>query len=132
MLRLINNRINPVTETVAILGASKNQSRYANQAQKYLIEEGHTTIPINPKYDEIDGIKCYPDLASCAQDIDTITVYVRPSILSTVVQDLIQAAPYRVIFNPGTNNENVINQLEKAGIEVQIACTLVLLRTSQF
>jgi len=121
-----------MTETVAILGASKNQSRYANKAQRFLIEKGHTTIPINPKYDKIDGIKCYPNLASCSQNIDTITVYVRPPILSTLVQDIIQSSPYRVILNPGTINENAINQLEKAGIEIQMACTLVLLRTSQF
>ena len=119
-------------ETVAILGASENQSRYANKAQKFLIEKGHTTIPINPKYDMIDGVKCYPDLISCSQNIDTITVYVRPPILSTLVQDIIQASPYRVILNPGTKNENAISHLEKAGIKIQMACTLVLLRTSQF
>ena len=119
-------------EAVAILGASKNQSRYANKAQKFLIEKGHTTIPINPKYDTIDGIKCYPNLESYSQNINTITVYVQPSILSTLVRDIIQASPYRVIFNPGTENEKVIDQLEKAGIEIQMACTLVLLRTSQF
>lgn len=121
-----------MTETVAILGASNNQSRYANQTQKFLIEKGHTTIPINPKYDKIDGIKCYADLASCPQNIDTITVYVRPPILSTLVQDIIQSSPDRVILNPGTINENAINQLEIAGIEIQMACTLVLLSTSQF
>ncbi|MGH1536432.1 MAG: CoA-binding protein [Gammaproteobacteria bacterium] len=119
-------------EVVAILGASKNQSRYANKAQNFLIEKGHTVIPINPKYDIVDGVKCYPDLASCPQNIDTITAYVRPSLLSTLVQGIIQVSPYRVIFNPGTTNENVIDHLEKAGIEIQMACTLVLLSTSQF
>lgn len=121
-----------MTETVAILGASKNQSRYANKAQNFLIEKGHTPIPINPKYDEIDGIKCYPNLASYTQNIDTVTVYVRPHILSNLVQDIIQSSPYRVILNPGTEDGKVISQLEKAGIEIQQACTLVLLRTSQF
>ena len=121
-----------MTENVAILGASKNQSRYANKAQKFLIEKGHTALPINPKYDMIDGIKCYPNLTSCSQSIDTVTVYVRPSILITLVQDIIHACPYRVILNPGTNDERAIDNLEKAGIKIQMACTLVLLRTSQF
>ena len=121
-----------MTETVAILGASKDQSRYANKVQNLLIEKGHTAIPINPKYDMVEGVKCYPNLTPCLQNIDTITVYVRPSILSTLVQDIIQASPYRVILNPGTTNENVLDQLEKTGIKIQMACTLVLLSTSQF
>ena len=121
-----------MTETVAILGASKNQSRYANKAQSFLIEKGYTPIPINPKYDEIDGIKCYPDLASYTQNIDTITVYVRPHILSTLVQNIIKSSPYRVILNPGTEDERIMSQLKDAGIKIQQACTLVLLRTSQF
>ena len=121
-----------MTETVAVLGASKNQLRYAYKAQKFLIEKGHTTIPINPNYNMVDGVKCYPRLASYSEKINTITVYVRPSILSTLVQEIIQASPYRVILNPGTENDKAIDQLKKAGIEIQIACTLVLLSTSQF
>ncbi len=121
-----------MTETVAILGASKNQYRYAYKAQILLIAKGHTTIPINPNYNMIDGVKCFPRLASYPENINTITVYVRPSILSTLIQEIIQASPCRVILNPGTENEKAINQLKKAGIEIQIACTLVLLSTSQF
>ncbi len=121
-----------MTETVAILGASKNLDRYANKAQKFLVEKGHNIVLINPKYDMVDGVKCYPNLASYTQNIDTITVYVRPSILSTLVQDILQASPYRVILNPGAQDGNVKDQLEAAGIEVVLACTLVLLRTSQF
>ncbi|MEJ2115627.1 MAG: CoA-binding protein [Gammaproteobacteria bacterium] len=121
-----------MTETVAILGASKNQYRYANKAQKFLIEKGYTAVPINPNYNMIDGIKCYPKLKSYSGKINTITVYVRPSILSSLAQEIIQASPFRVILNPGTENGIVIDQLKNAGIEIQIACTLVLLSTSQF
>ncbi len=119
-------------EVVAILGASKEQSRYAHKAQLLLISNGHTVVPINPKYDMINGIRCYPDLTSYSHKIDTITVYVQPSILLSLVNEIIQTSPDRIIFNPGTNDSYVIEQLQKAGIQVEVACTLVLLRTSQF
>ena len=70
-----------MTETVAILGASKNQYRYAYKAQILLIAKGHTTIPINPNYNMIDGVKCFPRLASYPENINNngaITLIVKP------------------------------------------------------
>ena len=119
-------------QIVAILGASKDPSRYAHKAQLMLNTKGHTVVPINPKYDIINGIQSYPNLASYPHKIDTVTVYVRPSILSGLTKDIIQASPDRIIFNPGTTDSNLIELIQKAGIKVETACTLVLLSTSQF
>lgn len=119
-------------ETVAILGASSSQSRYSYKAQRMLIEEGHTAVPINPKYKSIDGLNCYDNLKLYSDKIDTITVYVRPSISMKVIEDIIQVAPRRVILNPGADNRQIIDKLRGAGIQVETACTLVLLRTGQF
>ncbi len=119
-------------EVVAILGASKDQSRYAYKAQILLANNAHIVVPINPKYDMINGVPCYPRLASYPHKIDTITVYVRASILSGLVEDIIQASPNRVIFNPGADDSQAIKKLQIAGIQTEAACTLVLLRTSQF
>jgi hypothetical protein len=40
--------------------------------------------------------------------------------------------PRRVIFNPGTENPRLARSLRADGIEVEEACTLVLLQTGQF
>ena len=121
-----------MSETVVILGASTKPNRYAYKAQLALIENGHTPVLVNPKYDQVDGIRCYPELESIERDIDTITVYVRPSILRTMTNDIIDANPVRVIFNPGSECRDVAIRLESAGIKVENACTLVLLNTSTF
>lgn len=121
-----------MTETVAILGASTNPQRYSHMAQIALAGKGHLPVPVNPRYKQIDGVRCYPDLKSFPGRIDTITIYVKPAILKTLAGDLIQAFPKRVIFNPGSECKQVSTKLETAGIEVQHACTLVLLETSQF
>ena len=120
------------TETVAILGASTNPVRYSHMAQLALLEQGHVPVPVNPRYEEIDGVHCYPDLQSVPVKIDTITVYVRPNILTTMTEDLIQTRPRRVIFNPGSESSEVSVRLEAEGIHAQNACTLVLLSTSSF
>ena len=117
---------------VAILGASSNLERYSNKAQLRLMEEGHTVFPVSKKDESIAGIKAYPNLASIFEKIDTLTLYVRPSILEDMIDEVIDLNPRRVIFNPGTEDVDVQKSLAKAGIEVQVACTLVLLNTNQF
>jgi predicted CoA-binding protein len=121
-----------MTETVVILGASTNLARYSHKAQLALLENGHTPVPVNPRYDQIDGIPCYPDVKSINSNIDTITVYVRPDILMPMIGDIIHVKPARVIFNPGSESAEASARFESAGIIVQNACTLVLLNTSSF
>ena len=45
---------------------------------------------------------------------------------------ILKLKPKRVIFNPGTENSSLEKTLTDAGIAIEEACTLVLLRTNQF
>lgn len=119
-------------ETVAILGATDNPSRYAHKSMLELMDQGHKVLPVNPGHAQIEGIQCHQDLAACPDEVDTVTVYVRPSILKGLLKDIVTVHPKRVILNPGTEDPDIIRQLQGAGIKVQIACTLVLLNTNQF
>jgi hypothetical protein len=40
--------------------------------------------------------------------------------------------PKRVIFNPGTENSALMQELAAAGVDAFPACTLVMLSTGQF
>lgn len=114
-------------ETVAILGASNRPERFAYRAQQQLLEKGYQPVPINPGYGEIEGVTCYPALQHCPQDISVITVYLRPDRLGPLVDEMIAANPRKVIFNPGSENRQVMVQLQQAGVEVEAACTLIML-----
>jgi predicted CoA-binding protein len=122
----------PIKETVAVLGASPKPARYSHKAIVALKAAGHRVLPVNPGQTEIDGLTCYPDLSACPGKIDTITVYVNPSILLRRVDDMIRVQPRRVILNPGTESDEVIERLDAAGIEVLRDCTLVMLSRGTF
>ena len=126
-----NTRIS-MAETVVILGASTNPGRFSHMAQLALLEHGHTPVPVNPRYESIDGIPCYPDLESVRVAVDTVTVYVRPDILAPMIEDVVRMNPGRVIFNPGSESRKASERLASEGIRVQNACTLVLLDSSRF
>ncbi len=122
-------------EVVAVLGASNDSSRYAYKAMKMLEEYGHTPVPVHPREENVLGKKVYKtigELADSGQKVDTVTMYVGHAISDKYVQDFLKLKPKRVIFNPGAENYNLAKTLEENGIEVENACTLVMLRTDQF
>ena len=119
-------------EKVAVIGASPLEDRYSNKAMKMLMEYGHDPIPVVPKHKEILGKPVTHKLADVEEDVDTVTLYVGPARQAPIIEDIVAKKPKRVIFNPGTENPEAYEQLKAAGIEVSVACTLVLLRTNQY
>ncbi|MCP5537080.1 MAG: CoA-binding protein [Akkermansiaceae bacterium] len=121
-----------MNRTTIIIGASPREDRYSNMAQKALTAAGHTVLPYHPSGGEIDGVAVITDLNDELPPIDTVTIYVRPEILSTMIEKLIALKPGRVIFNPGTEDAVLEKGLRAEGIEVVEACTLVMLKTAQY
>lgn len=119
-------------ETVVVLGASNKEDRYSYKAMKLLQEHGHKVIPVHPKLVEIEGIKVRNDLLDVKESIDTVTVYLAPERSAKIIDNIISLKPKRIITNPGTESQEIDDACAEAGIEVVKACTLVLLRTSQF
>jgi len=119
-------------ENVAVIGASPKPDRYSYKAMRMLEECGHTPIPVAPALKEVLGYKAYSRLALVPDQVRTVTMYVGPARQDQIVEDILKVQPRRVIFNPGTENPAVYDRLREAGIQVQEACTLVLLRTGQF
>lgn len=121
-----------MSERVAILGASPDRNRYAYKAFELLRAYGHTALPVNPTLDAIDGVPVAHRLADVAAPIDTVTVYMRPTLSEPLAEAIIAAKPRRVIFNPGAESPRLKARLETAGIRVQWECTLVLLRSGRY
>ena len=120
---------------VAVLGASSDPERYSYKALELLAQYGHTPIPIHPSESSILGYKVVAHLGSLIQQgpkVDTLTIYVNPKISTHLKLEILKLKPRRVIFNPGTENPDLEQELINAGIEVQESCTLVLLKTHQF
>ncbi|MEE9367590.1 MAG: CoA-binding protein [Pontiella sp.] len=124
--------MNESCQTVVVLGASPKPDRYSNKAIRLLLEYGHTVIPVHPAITEIEGLEAKSSLGTISESVDTLTMYVSPSISNSMAEQIIGLNPKRVIFNPGTENPILSRALESAGIETEEACTLVLLNTGQF
>jgi predicted CoA-binding protein len=119
---------------VAVLGASNKPNRYSNMAVSLLREYGHDVYPVHPIESEILGLAVYPSLDQLPSDltIDTLTLYIGPNHIHQEIPRILTLKPNRVILNPGTESQELIDQLEAAGIPYLLGCTLVMLKTGQF
>lgn len=114
-----------------ILGASENPSRYSYLALHKLLAHGHHVVAIGKKAGNLADIPIQKGMPP-VQDIDTITLYLNPANQKNYYDYLLSLNPKRIIFNPGTENEELEMMANEKGIKTLHACTLVMLSTNQY
>lgn len=114
-----------------VLGASTKPDRYAYKAITMLVEKGHSVLAIGQNTGEVAGVKIHTK-AIPLKNIDTISLYLNPNRQRDYYNYIVEAKPKRVVFNPGTENPEFYQLLELNNINVEVACTLVLLTTNQY
>jgi len=118
--------------SVAIIGASHKPQRYAYKAQVMLMDKGHTVFPVSGNGREILAVPGYSSVSEITQPVDTVTLYLNARRHEPIKQDLLAIHPRRIIFNPGTESDKLMEYYESHGIETLEACTLVMIQTGMF
>ncbi len=103
---------------VAMVGLSADWSRPSNFAAKYLLDHGFDVIPVNPKYDEILGQKCYPDLSSIPAPVDVVDLFQRVERIPPFVDQAIEIGARVVWMQLGIIHEQAAQNARDAGLEV--------------
>jgi hypothetical protein len=118
--------------SVAILGASHKPNRYSYKAQVMLMEKGHSVFPVSGNGRDILDVPGYDSIKDIVPPVDTVTLYLSPVHHQPICQDISESKPRRIIFNPGTESQQLEEYYQDKGIETIRACTLVMLSTDQF
>ena len=103
---------------VAMVGLSDNWFRPSNFAAKYLLDHGFEVIPVNPRYDEILGQKCYADLADIPHPVDVVDLFQRTERVPPFVDQAIEIGAKVVWMQLGVEHEEAAQKARDAGLEV--------------
>jgi uncharacterized protein len=114
-----------------VIGASVNPDRYSYKAIVSLLNHNHEVIAIGNKSGNVLSVTIDTSFISIS-NLHTVTLYLNPERQKTYYQYIIDLKPERVIFNPGTENNELYQLLDQNNIAYEVACTLVLLATNQF
>lgn len=114
-----------------VLGASPNTSRFSNKAVNLLDSNNHEVIPVGIRKGNINGIEIIIGKPN-VKDVHTVTLYVGPARQKDYYDYILSLKPKRIIFNPGTENDDFENLAKQQNIEVVENCTLVMLNQDVF
>lgn len=114
-----------------VIGASANPARYSYLAVQKLSEHQHPVIALGIKKGLIGNTEIEMERKAFEQ-IDTVTLYINPFHQKEYYGYILALKPKRIIFNPGTENEELFKLAQQKGIKPVEACTLVLLSTGQY
>lgn len=114
-----------------VLGASTHPTRYSFLAIKSLLKHQHQVVAVGKTGGEVDGVPIQNDIP-VSEKIDTVTLYLNPDHQKLYYDKILALKPRRIIFNPGTENGELVKLAEQQGIETEYACTLVMLNTGQY
>jgi len=114
-----------------VIGASENPVRYSHMAIHQLRAHHHDVIGLAKRSGQVADVSIQTTFPH-EKDIHTITMYIGAKHQPEYYNAILELRPKRIIFNPGTENEEFKSKLLSAGIEAIEACTLVMLTTGQY
>ena len=104
-------------KVLAVVGLSADWFRPSYFAAKYMQEHGYRVIPVNPKYPEILGEKCYRSLREIPQKVDLVDVFRKSADVMPIAEDAIAIGAKVLWQQLGVKNEAAAAKARAAGLE---------------
>lgn len=111
-------RILAKSRTLAVVGLSAQWYRPSFFAAKYMRDHGYRIIPVNPRYDEVLGERCHPDLRSIREPVDLVDCFRKSGDIPPIAEDAIAIGAKVLWMQLGVINEEAARRASEAGLEV--------------
>ena len=103
---------------IGVVGVSVDTTKWGYRVYVHLKEQGLDVYPINPKYDEIEGSECFPDVGSVTTGLDVVVTVVPPDVTEEIVEQCLEAGVRRVWMQPGSESDEAVEFCKAQGMEV--------------
>jgi acyl-CoA synthetase (NDP forming) len=90
--------------SIAIIGASPNFVTIQGQPLKHLRSHGYTgrLFPVNPRYPEVAGTRCYPSIEDVPETPDLVLILVNAALVTDMLRRCgRKGVPYVIVFSSG-------------------------------
>jgi predicted CoA-binding protein len=107
-------------KTIAMVGASPDNTKFSYGVLRVLSETGYDMIPVNPRpgLEEIRGLKVYPSLAAIDRPVDMVEVFRRPEDFMDVTKEAIAIGAKVLWGQIGVVDHDAALLAEEAGMQV--------------
>lgn len=111
-------RILRTAESIALVGVSANPLRSSNFVAAYLVRTPFRVYAVNPAYEEVLGVKCYPALADLPEVPDIVDVFRSLDAIPGVVDEAIAIGAPTVWLQLGLRHDEAAQKAIAAGLNV--------------
>ena len=105
------------SRTLAVVGLSAQWYRPSYFAAKYMHDHGYRIIPVNPRYDEVLGEKCYADLRSIPEPVDIVDCFRKSAEIPGIAEDAIAIGAKVLWMQLGIANDEAARRASDAGLD---------------
>jgi uncharacterized protein len=110
-------RILGTCRTIAIVGLSADWYRPSFFAAKYLQEHGYRVIPVNPRYPQILGERCYASLGDIAEPVDVVDVFRRAADVMPIAKEAVAIGAKALWQQIGVVNRDADEFVRQHGLD---------------
>ena len=113
----------------AVVGASRNRSKYGNKVLRAYLQHELLVYPVNPYADEVERLRAYPNLHALPEMVRAVSIITPPDVTGDVIDEAVELGIEHAWLQPGAESEHAIAAAEEAGINVIAGgpCLLVVL-----
>ena len=114
-----------IKQTVAVVGASADRSKFSNKAVRAYVEHGWEVYPVNPKGGEIESLAVVASIEEIPAKIDRVMLYLPPAVGVKALPEIAKAKPAELFVNPGAESDELVAEAKKLGLDPILACSIL-------
>ncbi len=107
-------------QRIAVAGVSRGAGSAGNPVFRKLRDSGYQVFPVNPRASEVEGVSCYPNLASVPGELDGLVVATHPEVSVEVVRQAVARKVPRIwlhrSFGRGSVSDAAVRECASQGI----------------
>jgi predicted CoA-binding protein len=82
------------------------------------MQKGIRAFPVNPNQKEVEGLRCYPNLASLPEQVHGISIITPPAVTEQILEEAARAGIRHVWMQPGAESPEALRRAEEQGMNV--------------
>ena len=95
---------------IAVAGVSRHSGQAANAVSRKLTGSGYEVFPINPNVSEVEGVRCYRDVAAVPVQLDGVVIATAPAVSVQIARQCAGHGVRRVWFHRSFGNGSVSDE----------------------
>ena len=106
--------------TLAVVGLSAEWHRPSFFAAKYMQQHGYRIVPVNPRYEQVLGERCYASLLDIPDPVDIVDVFRRSEDVLPIAEQAVRIGAKCLWQQIGVKNLDAVRLVQAAGLDAVI------------